>query len=67
MAISGVRCFICIWLEIVPLVILPALSALLEVQLSPVFQCSEQATPPLAGKMHRGLAPRSTSWLMMKA
>ena len=70
LVISGVSCFSCLWLELVPPVILLPLSAILGVQLSPEFQWSEysqQASPPLAGKVHRGLAFTPASWLKMEA
>ena len=68
--ISAVRCSSCLWLELVPPVLLLPLSVLLGVQLSLESQWSEhslQANSPLAGKVHRGLAFRPSSWPKMKA
>jgi hypothetical protein len=67
---SGVRCSSCLWLELVfPLILLASVS-IMGVQLSPKSQWSEhsqKASSPLAGKVHRGLELKSTSWLLLKA
>jgi hypothetical protein len=60
LVISGVSCYSCLCLEIVPLVILlPSINRAGRLALSSEFQCSEQslqASSPLAGKVHRYLA-----------
>ena len=69
LVISGVRCSSCLWLKIVPPVILSSL-AHLGFQLSPESQWSKHSlhsSSPFVGKMHSGLELRSTSWLKMKA
>jgi hypothetical protein len=59
LVISGVSCYSCLWLEIVPLVILLAsISRPGRLDLSSEFQSSEhsrQASSPLTGKVHRYL------------
>ena len=71
LVISGVSCYSCLWLELVPQVILLAsISRPGRLVLSSEFQWSEhslQASSPLAGKVHRGLELSSASWLKMKA
>jgi hypothetical protein len=60
LVISGVSCYSCLCLEIVPLVILlPSISRSGRLALSSEFQWSEhslQASSPLTGKVHRYLA-----------
>ena len=60
LVISGVSCYSCLCLEIVPLVILlPSISRPERLALSSEFQWSEhslQASSPLTGKVHRYLA-----------
>ena len=69
--ISGVSWFSCLWLELVPQVILLAsISRPGRLDLSSEFQWSEhslQASFPLTGKVHTYLAVRPPSWLKMKA
>ena len=71
LVISGVSCYSCLCLEIVPLVILlPSISRPGRLALSSEFQWSEhslQASFPLTGKVHTYLAVRPPSWLKMKA
>jgi hypothetical protein len=61
LVISGARCSSCLWLELVPSVILSPLSALLGDQLSPESQWSENS---LQSSSHRSLELRSTSWFL---
>jgi hypothetical protein len=71
LVISGVSCYSCLWLELVPLVILLAsISRHGRLALSSEFQWSEyslQASSPLTGKVHRYLAFGPASWQKMKA
>ena len=71
LAISGVSCYSCLCLEIVPLVILlPSISRRGRLALSSEFQWSEQslqASSPLSGKVHSYLVVWTSSWLKMKA
>ena len=66
LVISGVSCYSCLWLEIVPLVILLAsISRPGRLDLSSEFQWSDhslQASSPLTGKVHRYLAFGPPSW-----
>ena len=68
---SGVSCYSCLCLEIVPLVILlPSISRPGRLALSSEFQWSEhslQASCPLTGKVHRYLVFGPLSWPKMKA
>ena len=71
LVISGVRCYSCLWLELVPLVILLAsISRPGRLALSSEFQWSEhslQTSSPLTGKVHRYLALGPPSWPKTKA
>ena len=71
LVISGVSCYSCLCLEIVPLVILlPSISRPGRLALSSEFQWSEhslQASSPLTGKVHRYLAFGPPSWPKTKA
>jgi hypothetical protein len=63
--ISGVSCYSCLWLELVPLVILLAAISRPGRLALPEFQWLEhslQASSPLTGKVHRYLAFRPASW-----
>ena len=68
---SGASCYSCIWLELVPQVILLAsISRPGRLALSSEFQWSEhslQASSPLTGKVHRYLALGPPSWPKTKA
>jgi hypothetical protein len=63
--ISGVSCYSCLWLELIPPVILLASLSTPESQLTP--DSAGQASSPLAGKVHRDLELRSASLLKLKA
>ena len=71
LVISGVRCSSCLWLELVPPVILLASDSTPgSPTLSPQSLWSEyslQTISPLAGKINSGLELSSTSWLKTKA
>jgi hypothetical protein len=71
LVISGVSCYSCLCLEIVPLVILlPSNSRPGILALSSEFHWSEhslQASSPLTGKVHRYLAFGPPSWPEIKA
>jgi hypothetical protein len=71
LVISGVSCYICVCLEIVPQVILLAsISRPRRLDLSSEFQWSEhslQASSPLTEKVHRYLVFRPPSLQKMKA
>ena len=71
LVISGVSCYSCLWLELVPLVILlVSISRPGKLALSSEFQWSEQslqASFPLTGKVHRYLVFGPPSWPKMKA
>jgi hypothetical protein len=71
LVISGVSSFSCLWLELVPQVILLAsISRPWRLDLSSEFQWSEhslQASSPLTGKVHRYLALGPPSWPKTKA
>ena len=71
LVISGVSWFSCLWLEVVPQVILLAsISRPGRLDLSSEFQWSEhslQASSPLTGKVHRYLALGPPSWPKTKA
>jgi hypothetical protein len=71
LVISGVSCYSCLWLELVPLVILLfSTSRPGRLALSSEFQWSEhslQASSPLTGKVHRYMVFRPPSWQKMKA
>ena len=71
LVISGASHYSCLWLELVPQVILLAsISRPGRLALSSEFQWSEhslQASSPLTGKMHRYLALGPPSWPKMKA
>jgi hypothetical protein len=71
LVISGVSCYSCLCLEIVPLVIvLPSISRPGRLDLSSEFQWSAhflQASSPLTGKVQSYLALEPPSWLKMKA
>jgi hypothetical protein len=71
LVISGVSCYSCLCLEIVPLVILlPSISRPGRPALSSEFQWSVhslQARSTLTGKVHRYLAFRPPFWPKMKA
>jgi hypothetical protein len=65
LVISGVSCYSCLWLELVPLVILLACTSRFGRLSLSEFQWSEhshQASFPLTGKVHRYLAFRPASW-----
>jgi hypothetical protein len=71
LVISGVSCYSCLWLELVPLMILIAsINRPGRLALSSEFQWSEhslQASSPLTEKMHRYLSFGPASWQKMKA
>jgi hypothetical protein len=71
LVISGVSCYSCLCLEIVPLVILlPSISRPGRLDLSSELQWSEhslQTSSPLTGKVHRYLAFGPPFWPKMKA
>jgi hypothetical protein len=71
LVISGASCYSCLWLELVPQVILLAsISRPGRLALFSEFQWSEhslQASSPLTGKVHRYLASGSPSWPKTKA
>jgi hypothetical protein len=71
LVISGASCYSCLWLELVPQVILLAsISRPGRLDLSSEFQWSEHslhASSPLMGKVHRYLALGLHSWLKTKA
>jgi hypothetical protein len=71
LVISGASHYSCLWLELVPQVILLAsISRSARLALSSEFQWSEhslQASSPLTGKVHRYLALGPPSWPKMKA
>jgi hypothetical protein len=66
LVIFGASCYICLWLELVPQVILlSSISRPVRLALSSEFQWSEhslQASSPLTGKVHRYLALGPPSW-----
>ena len=71
LVIPGVICYSCLWLEIVPQVImLTSIGRPGRLALSSEFQWSEhslQASSPLAEKVHRYLEFRPISWPKIKA
>jgi hypothetical protein len=71
LVISGVSCYSCLWLELVPQVILLAsISRPGRLDFSSEFQWSEhslQASSPPAGKVHRYLAFGTASWQKTRA
>ena len=71
LVISEGSCYSCLWVEIVPLVILVAsISRPGRLALSSEFQWSEHslhASSPLTGKVHSYLAFGPSSWPKMKA
>ena len=71
LAIFGFSCYSCLWLEIVPQVILLAsISRPGRLHLCSEFQLSEdslQASSPLTGKVHRYMFLRPPSWPKTKS
>ena len=71
LVISGASSCSCLWLELLPqMILLASISRPGRLALSSEFQVSEhslQASSPLTGKMHRYLALGPPSWPKMKA
>jgi hypothetical protein len=71
LVIPGVSCYSCLWLEIVPpMILLASISRPGKLDFSSEFQWSEhslQASSPLTVKVRRYLAFRPPSWIKMKA